>query len=154
MLVWTGAENVAITRNFLCVFVYSLHHPYLCLCRDCPAFCLLSVLHNTQQKGLCPGGIRTRNPSKRSAANPRLRPLGYWDQQIRSPAGPARSVSLCRLSYRGPQINIALLFTLADPGFILIFPQSVKQALLNTERARFQMIQWYCDTTRHVLYDL
>ena len=28
-----------------------------------------------------PGGIRTRNPSKRTAANPRLRPRGHWDRQ-------------------------------------------------------------------------
>ena len=29
-----------------------------------------------------PGGIRTRNSSKRSAADPRLRPLGHWDRHI------------------------------------------------------------------------
>jgi len=28
------------------------------------------------------GGIRTRNPSKRTAADPRLRPLGQWDRRI------------------------------------------------------------------------
>ena len=27
-----------------------------------------------------PGGTRTRNPNKRSAADPGLRPLGHWDQ--------------------------------------------------------------------------
>ena len=27
---------------------------------------------------LYPGGIRTRNPSKRAAVNPRVRPHGYW----------------------------------------------------------------------------
>jgi hypothetical protein len=27
-----------------------------------------------------PGGIRTRNPSKRTAADPRLRPRGHWDR--------------------------------------------------------------------------
>ena len=27
-----------------------------------------------------PGGIRTCNPSKRSAADSRLRPLGHWDR--------------------------------------------------------------------------
>ena len=26
------------------------------------------------------GGIRTHNPSKRTAANPRLRPRGHWDR--------------------------------------------------------------------------
>jgi GH43 family beta-xylosidase len=28
-----------------------------------------------------PGGIQTRNPSKRAAADPRLRPHGHWDRQ-------------------------------------------------------------------------
>jgi hypothetical protein len=28
-----------------------------------------------------PGGIRTHNPSKPTAADPRLRPRGHWDQQ-------------------------------------------------------------------------
>jgi hypothetical protein len=27
------------------------------------------------------GGIRTRNPSKRSVTDPRLRPLDHWDRQ-------------------------------------------------------------------------
>ena len=51
-------------------------HPFLFLCIDCPAFCLLSLLmaHNTNIHAL--GGIRTRNPSKRSAADARLRLLG------------------------------------------------------------------------------
>jgi len=29
-----------------------------------------------------PGGIRTRNPSKRAAADPRLRLRGHWDRQL------------------------------------------------------------------------
>ena len=69
--------------------------------------CILSVLlcpycttHNTNIHD--PDGIRTRNPSKRSAARLRLRPLGHWDRRIRSPERPARSESLYRLSYRGP----------------------------------------------------
>ena len=39
-----------------------------------------------------PGGIRNRNPSKRSATDPRLRSLGHWDRLgIRSPDSPACS---------------------------------------------------------------
>ena len=30
-----------------------------------------------------PGVIRTRNPSKRAAADPRLRPHGQWDRHLR-----------------------------------------------------------------------
>jgi hypothetical protein len=33
----------------------------------------------TRDRYLCPGGIRTDNPSKRAAADPRLRPHGHWD---------------------------------------------------------------------------
>ena len=29
--------------------------------------------------------IRTRNPSKRSAADPRLRPFGHWNRQDSNP---------------------------------------------------------------------
>jgi hypothetical protein len=36
--------------------------------------------HNT--KIHAPGGIRTHNPSKRAAADPRLRPHGHWDRQF------------------------------------------------------------------------
>jgi hypothetical protein len=33
----------------------------------------------TGNRNPCPGGIRTRNPSKRVAAEPHLRPWGHWD---------------------------------------------------------------------------
>jgi hypothetical protein len=51
-------------------------------CLDCPGLflCLYSTTHNTNIH--VPGGVRARNPSKRSAADPRLRPLasgiGKW----------------------------------------------------------------------------
>jgi len=36
---------------------------------------------NTQHTDIhAPGGIRTRNPSKRAVADPRLRSRGYWDR--------------------------------------------------------------------------
>jgi hypothetical protein len=37
--------------------------------------------HCTRDKHPCPGGIRTHDPSKRSAADLRLRPCGQWDRQ-------------------------------------------------------------------------
>ena len=51
------------------------------LCPDCRGFALCSycTTHNTNVHA--PGGIRTRNPSKRSAIDTRLRPLGHWDRQ-------------------------------------------------------------------------
>ena len=60
----------------LCLCSYS----YLFLRLDCPAFCLFVFTYNTNIRA--PGGIRTRNSSKRSAADPRVRPLGYWDQHV------------------------------------------------------------------------
>jgi len=36
--------------------------------------------HNTQTS-MPPGGIRTHNLSRQAAADPRLRPRGYWDRQ-------------------------------------------------------------------------
>ena len=46
------------------------------------AFAFLSLLFNTHDTNIhIPGRIRTRNPSKRSTVDPRLRPLGRWDRQ-------------------------------------------------------------------------
>jgi hypothetical protein len=41
--------------------------------------------HNTHkgQTSMPPSGIRTHNPSKRAAAEPRLTPRGHWDRQER-----------------------------------------------------------------------
>ena len=61
--------------------LYSVRTSYLCL--DCPVFCLFVFTFNTQHKHPCPGGVRTRNPSKRSALDSRLRPRGHWDRFCR-----------------------------------------------------------------------
>jgi hypothetical protein len=53
------------------------------------AFTFLSLLCNTHIH--TPGKIRTRNPSKRSAADPRLRPLGHWDRLDRTRASAVRN---------------------------------------------------------------
>jgi hypothetical protein len=36
----------------------------------------------TRQTSMSPGGIRTHDPSKRSAADLRLRPRGHWDRCV------------------------------------------------------------------------
>jgi len=36
--------------------------------------------HSQETDGRDPRGIRTHNPSKRAAADPRLRPHGHWDR--------------------------------------------------------------------------
>jgi hypothetical protein len=60
-------------------------YPYLFLRLDCPQFWLLFLLYNTHNTNInAPGGIRTRNPRKRSAADPRLRTHGHLDWQNRT----------------------------------------------------------------------
>ena len=89
-------------RDFLFVFSCSvfLLHPYLFLCLRCPAFCPSVFTYNTHP---CPQ--RDSNPKSQQASDSRpslqtARPLG--SAGIRSPARPARSESLYRLSYPGP----------------------------------------------------
>jgi hypothetical protein len=63
--------------------------------------------NTVQDKESHPRGIQTHDPSKRSAADLRLRPRGHCDQQnlaptgIRSPDPPALNESLYRLRYPG-----------------------------------------------------
>jgi hypothetical protein len=38
--------------------------------------------HSQQTNIHAPGGIRTSNPSRRTAADPRLRPLGHWNRPL------------------------------------------------------------------------
>jgi hypothetical protein len=41
--------------------------------------CYRPYKHNTNIHAL--GGIRTHDPSKRAAEDPRIRPHGHWDRQ-------------------------------------------------------------------------
>jgi len=41
-----------------------------------------NIQHSKQTNIHVPGGIRTHNPSKRAAADPRLTPPGHWGQLI------------------------------------------------------------------------
>jgi hypothetical protein len=41
-----------------------------------------STQHSPETDIRAPGGIRARNPSTRVAADPSLRPLGYWDRHL------------------------------------------------------------------------
>jgi hypothetical protein len=50
----------------------------------CPLVTYCSTTHNTNIR--VSGGIRTPNPSKRAAADPRLKPFGLWDWQDSIPA--------------------------------------------------------------------
>ena len=41
---------------------------------------LYLTTHNTHNRHLCPGGIRTHDLRRRAAADLRLRPRGHWDR--------------------------------------------------------------------------
>ena len=75
--VWTGAENFASTRIS---FLFSLCTLSVIVCPIilCFAFCPYCTTHNTNIHA--PDGIRTRNPNKRSATDPSLKPLGHCDR--------------------------------------------------------------------------
>ena len=64
---------------------------------------LTSYHADKRQISMPPGGIRTRSPSKRAAADPRLRPRGHWDRQGKSHAVMNRlAQSVILLSGRCP----------------------------------------------------
>ena len=49
----------------------------VCVC-VCVCVCDLYLTKHKAQTSMPPGGIRTRDPSKRAAADTRLRPRGHW----------------------------------------------------------------------------
>ena len=104
-----GAENLAPTGIFFSSCPVFSFDPFCTLNPSVLHVTLCSILlslynkHNTNINA--PDGIRTHNPSKRTAVDPRLKPRGHWDRQIRSPDRPARSESLYRLRYPGPPLN-------------------------------------------------
>ena len=64
--------------DFLSLSVFALYLFFFVLIVLALPFVLTVNTHNSNIHA--PSGIRTRNPSKRSAADTRLRPLGYWDR--------------------------------------------------------------------------
>jgi hypothetical protein len=69
-----------------------------------------------------PGEIRTHNPSKRSAADPRLRPRGHWDR---------------------PQLRAGLIQSLSEHQHLSGPPVTRKEPQLKAE------IEVFCDVTSH-----
>ena len=86
-----GCRKYRFYRDFFSCSLFIIH-PYLFLCPDCPGFCLLSLLCNTQHKHPCLR--RDSNPQSQQASghrpNPRLR--GHRDRQdsIPGPSSPQR----------------------------------------------------------------
>jgi hypothetical protein len=68
--VWTGVENLAPNGFFLCVFSFFRSVLFIHCVPLYPLSCHL-LLYNTHNISMHPGGIQTRNPSRRSAADPR-----------------------------------------------------------------------------------
>jgi hypothetical protein len=75
-LVWIGAENLALTMVLFIFFLilYFIRTWFFVFIVLHVAFFSLLTTHNTNTHAL--GGIQTRDPSKRSAVDPRLRSLG------------------------------------------------------------------------------
>ena len=105
--------------------------------------------HNTNIHAL--GGIRTHNSSKRAAVDPRLRPRGHWDRQIRSPDPPARSDSLYRLRYPGPfpRYVCNIMYSVCRTKCALLVQLGIRLCGLNGRRRwkmsfgkNFLWIQW------------
>ena len=66
-------------------------HPKNSRSRDCTA---VKKKTKTETDIHATGGIRTRSPSKRSAASPLFRPLGHWDPSSSSSSMALRSTQL------------------------------------------------------------
>ena len=83
-----SAEDPRLRPHFFLYFIVLCSY-FIRL--DCPAFCLFIFTYNTNTHAS--RRIRTRNPSKRAAADPRLLPLGHWVRPaIRTPDRPADSL--------------------------------------------------------------
>ena len=97
--IWMDAENLATPGLFL----YSLVLCTLSLFFSTVlhfAFCL--YLQHTKQISTHLAGFKLAIPASELPHTLTLRQLGHWDRP-RSPDRPARSKSLYRLSYPGPQ---------------------------------------------------
>ena len=84
---------------FLCscfLFFFLSFCPFCPLCTFISCVLMSLILYNAQHKHSCPGGIRTRKPSKRSAADPCLRPLDWLNR--------TRDLAVCSA---GPPANCA-----------------------------------------------
>ena len=108
--IWTGAENLAPPPGLfffcsLCTFQY-----FSALIVLAFAFCPYCTTTHTQDTNIhAPGGIRTPNPSKRSAAE-----FGHCDRWNRSSGRPARSESLSRITKKNGRSCAFIIIIIMD----------------------------------------
>ena len=73
---------------------------------------LLDNTQHSQQTDIhAPGGNQTHNPSKRAAADPRLRPSGHWDRRrkrLKTYIGQFRHTNICKEWARKTKTNLSL----------------------------------------------
>ena len=90
---WRTEKRLAPTGILFCSLcvLYFIHTSLSSLFWLLPFVLTVQNTHNTNIRA--PGGIRTRNPSKQEATDPRLRPLGHWDRPYSNPGlyAPLRS---------------------------------------------------------------
>ena len=77
-------------KYFFLVFFCTLRFVLICFFVLLSCIFLLSLLRSLNTNIHVPGGIRSRNPSKISAADPRLILLDHWDRHWAIPATPER----------------------------------------------------------------
>ena len=86
------------------ILLYSVCTSFWFLCFDCPAFCVLSLLYNTHNTAsMPPAAFELATPASDRSQILALDRSATGIGRIRSPGRPARSESLYRQSYRGPQ---------------------------------------------------
>ena len=116
---------------FFCILLYSVHHPYFVLCLDCPSFCLLSLLYNTNI--MTPAGFETATPASDRPQTLALDRSATGIGKIRSPDRPVCSLSVpttlyvCSLLY----IYLYCLFLLFVSLFVSLFLLSLCYRLFN-----------------------
>ena len=64
------------------------------------------------------GGIRTRNPSKRTAADPRLGPHGHWDRHCKNIHEIIKTVTTPLFNFEKPAP--CLMITSVGPHNVLL----------------------------------
>ena len=83
--------------------------------------------HSQETDVYAPDGIRTRNPSKLAAADPRLRPRGHWALDLYNTES---NLSCCRMYYTHLLTVTNDVKSLVPPQVYIIFPLKIALACI------------------------